>query len=175
MKWSDMAWPIPQEIIKPKNVVVFDVQRKEADRGGWKPSHRCQGKNRIRFIWQQWWPCQSENLKKKKKAARVCVSFLLKRNTHQGSWLVLLSAGPQEGALEATRLPWSQAQDPPGWKVDEIFSQESKSSHTWIVSKSLCSWMLFFWGAGARCAAYRILVPRPGIESVPRCHGRMGC
>ena len=113
--------------------------------------------------------------KKKKKAARVCVSFLLKRNTHQGSWLVLLSAGPQEGALEATRLPWSQAQDPPGWKVDEIFSQESKSSHTWIVSKSLCSWMLFFWGAGARCAAYRILVPRPGIESVPRCHGRMGC
>ena len=32
-----------------------------------------------------------------------------------------------------------------------------------------------FWGGGARCAAYRILVPRPGIESVPRCHGRTGC
>ena len=82
MKWSDMAWPIPQEIIKPKNVVVFDVQRKEADRGGWKPSHRCQGKNRIRFIWQQWWPCQSENLKKKKKSSEgLCFISVKKKHT----------------------------------------------------------------------------------------------
>ena len=97
----------------------------------------------------------------KKKAARICISFLFKRNTytklcsadghaHSTVW----AAGVWQAQAKVPGWYFSALGQPDcldlkprtlqAWSVDEIFSQESRSSHTWIVTKSLSSWMLFF-------------------------------